>query len=418
MKFIKYIKNLESLIPYFENNQLNVKNIVKQLNKLKENSEQKEEKIAGKIVKFRKGIARRKEAGNWIIKNNPTDTGEIAYTIFQALISLNVINAIIDTAEWKDNSAESGNQSFVITTDFYFTRRKGTKFPIHLIIDGKEEVFKGKKELEKRLEELNLKEQTLKKLLYKIKTNLSTIMPSTKDYTSQNFKTGNEPRVLFLHGFPGNPSLDKSIQLEKEGFKVINKKILWGKAFSDEQIKPLIKYLSLLAKKCDVIIGTSFGGYIAFLLTSKTKTPCILINPVISLDRIKEGTGEQNADPKLKEKNLQEYENNKVKITSHFAEISHPYPSENEIFFGGGDTIVKASETLEDLKKLGISDKFNKIYIKNMGHGINQTVRHDEPTLFNKELITDKEWGVHDHFFSILNQSKIIKKIINNKLKK
>ena len=60
MKFIKYIKNLESLIPYFENNQLNVENIVKQLNKLKENSEQKkenseqkEEKIAGKIVKFR-----------------------------------------------------------------------------------------------------------------------------------------------------------------------------------------------------------------------------------------------------------------------------------------------------------------------------------------------------------------------------
>lgn len=161
MKLIKYLENLEI---YFENNGSNVESIIQQLNELKKNPGTEKE-IAGKIVIFIKGIPRRKEEGNWIIKNNSTDTGKLANTIFQALISLNAFDTIIHSAEWKDNYAESGNQSFVITTDFYFTRRKDTKFPINLIIDGEEEVFKEKKQLENKLKELDLPEKTLEKLL-------------------------------------------------------------------------------------------------------------------------------------------------------------------------------------------------------------------------------------------------------------
>ena len=230
----------------------------------------------------------------------------------------------------------------------------------------------------------------------------------------------NSGTVLYLHGFPDNPSQNITHQLENEGFKVINQKIMWGKAFKENK-KALIDNLSGKAKQADIIIGSSFGGYIAFLLTGLTKTPCILINPAISIHTIKAKSGPEHADPNLyfyDKKNKEEYDNNITKITSHFVDndiykkIVKNYPGGNEIFFGGGDTLLPPEKTMQTLKRLGVSSKFKTFTIKNMGHGHIQSVRHDEPGLFKDMKPIDNEWGAHDYFSRILNQSKILKRLI------
>jgi hypothetical protein len=126
-------------------------------------------------------------------------------------------------------------------------------------------------------------------------------------------------------------------------------------------------------------------------------------------------------DPNLyfyDKKNKEEYDNNTTKITSHFVDkdiykkIVKNYPSGNEIFFGGGDTLLPPEKTKQTLKRLGVLNKFETFTIKNMGHGHIQSVRHDEPGLFKDIKPVDNEWGAHDYFSRILNQSNILKRLI------
>lgn len=225
--------------------------------------------------------------------------------------------------------------------------------------------------------------------------------------------------ILYLHGFPDNPSHDITKQLEHEGFRVINQKIMWGKAFKENK-EILMNVLARQAKKSKLIIGSSFGGYIAFLLTGITKKPCLLINPVISIYKVKKHSGPESEDPNLyfyDKKNKEEYENNITKIDSHFVDkdiykkIIKNYPSGNEIFFGAGDTLLPPEKTKQNLKRLGLLNKFEFFTIKNMGHGHIQSVRHDEPTFKGMKPI-DLEWGAHDYFSKILNQSNILKSLV------
>lgn len=225
--------------------------------------------------------------------------------------------------------------------------------------------------------------------------------------------------ILYLHGFPDNPSLDITRELESRGFKVINQKIMWGKAFKENK-EALMNVLAAKAKKSKLIIGSSFGGYIAFLLTGMTKTPSILINPVISIHTIKKHSGPESEDPNLyfyDKKNKEEYDNNITKITSHFIDkdiykdIIKNYPSGNEIFFGSGDTLLPPEKTKQTLARLGVQNKFKTFTIKNMGHGHIQYVRHDEPGLFKDMKPIDNEWGAYDFFSTLLDKSNILKKI-------
>lgn len=288
----------------------------------------------------------------------------------------------------------------------------------------------------KRLFNKKTDKEERKKIVSDIKT-VKTFIPKEKDLSTKNeteddsgqnslfhikknIKKKYKGTVLYLHGFPDNPSQNITNQLENEGFKVINQKIMWGKAFKENK-QALIDNLSRKAKQADIIIGSSFGGYIAFLLTGLTKTPCILINPAISIHTIKAKSGPEHADPNLyfyDKKDKEEYDNNITKITSHFIDndiykkIIKKYPGGNEIFFGGGDTLLSPEKTMQTLKRLGISNKFKTFTIKNMGHGHIQSVRHDEPGLFKDMKPVDNEWGAHDYFSRILNQSNILKKLI------
>ena len=285
----------------------------------------------------------------------------------------------------------------------------------------------------KRLFDKKINREERKNIVSDLKT-IKTFIPKEKDLSSKNeienddnklfdiqknIKKKYRGTILYLHGFPDNPSQNITDQLEAEGFRVINQKIMWGKAFKENK-QALMNVLARKAKKSNLIIGSSFGGYIAFLLTGMTKTPCLLINPAISISTIKAKSGPEHADPNLyfyDKSDTEEYDNNITKITSHFVDsktynqIIKKYPSGNEIFFGGGDTLLPPEKTMQTLKRLGVSNKFKTFTIKNMGHGHIQSVRHDEPTFKGMKPI-DIEWGAHDYFSRILNQSNILRKLI------
>jgi hypothetical protein len=195
---------------------------------------------------------------------------------------------------------------------------------------------------------------------------------------------------------------------------------MYGKSFKEDK-KTLMNALVGKARESDLIIGSSFGGYIGFLLTGMTKTPCILINPAISIATIKKHSGPEHADPNLyfyDKKDEKEYDNNITKIDSHFVDndtyekIIKNYPSGNEMFFGTGDTLLPPDKTKLALKRLGVLNKFDFFTIKNMGHGHIQYVRHDEPGLFKDHKPIDNEWGAFDFFPQILSKSNILKKLI------
>ena len=155
MKLIKY---LEKLKIYFENNGLDIENIIEQLKGLKETSKEQKE-IAGKIVTFRKGLSRRgrNDPGNWIIKNNSADTGEIAHTIFQALTHLNIIDGLIHTAEWKKNPADSLKEIKNIIPGRLTLEKpsnRDEKDGFYLNYDGESIDIKDYKKLEEILEEI------------------------------------------------------------------------------------------------------------------------------------------------------------------------------------------------------------------------------------------------------------------------
>ena len=286
----------------------------------------------------------------------------------------------------------------------------------------------------KRLFDKKINREERKNIVSDLKT-IKTFIPKEKDLSSKNeienddnklfdiqknIKKKYKGTILYLHGFPDNPSQNITDQLEAEGFQVINQKIMWGKAFKENK-QALMNVLARKAKKSNLIIGSSFGGYIAFLLTGMTKTPCLLINPAISISTIKAKSGPEHADPNLyfyDKSDTEEYDNNITKITSHFVDsktynqIIKKYPSGNEIFFGGGDTLLPPEKTMQTLKRLGVSNKFETFTIKNMGHGHIQSVRHDEPGLFKNMKPIDNEWGAHDYFPRILNQSNILRGLI------
>lgn len=101
------------------------------------------------------------------------------------------------------------------------------------------------------------------------------------------FKSFNK-KVLVLHGLGSEPNSHRQKMLEKLGFEVIqehhNYKLEWekdkGESFFNKQLE--------IAKTCNLIIGISFGGYVAYHLSHATGINTMLINP--ALDRSKSKT--------------------------------------------------------------------------------------------------------------------------------
>jgi predicted esterase YcpF (UPF0227 family) len=156
--------------------------------------------------------------------------------------------------------------------------------------------------------------------------------------------------ILIYHGLDGGIDKKKITYLESKGFNVIMQKHDYRKEFGtkdhpgDRGKSFMERQESIVtSKKIDIIIGSSFGGYVAYLLGCEKHKDLILINP--ALNRSVTKTAIQEFD----------YPHNKKQANNI------------EYFHGSEDTVVTSTHSLEVLKK-GSGSIYNKVPMQGMGH--------------------------------------------------
>lgn len=94
-------------------------------------------------------------------------------------------------------------------------------------------------------------------------------------------------KCLLLHGLGSEPNPNRQRMIEKLGYEVIQElhdyKAEWAKDMGESFFKTQLEK----ANNVDLIIGISFGGYIAYHLSKATGVPAILINPAIDRSKSK-----------------------------------------------------------------------------------------------------------------------------------
>lgn len=88
--------------------------------------------------------------------------------------------------------------------------------------------------------------------------------------------------ILNLHGLNGsahNTNYKLLLELYAED-SLISPQIDYAVTSPEQILKDLQKY-----KKIDYIVGSSFGGFFAYILSNMCSLPCILVNPCIPPDR-------------------------------------------------------------------------------------------------------------------------------------
>jgi predicted esterase YcpF (UPF0227 family) len=155
--------------------------------------------------------------------------------------------------------------------------------------------------------------------------------------------------ILIYHGLDGGIDNKKVSYLESKGFNVTMQKHDYRKEFGtkdhpgDRGKSFMKRQESIVAsKKIDIIIGSSFGGYVAYLLGCEKGKDLILINPALNRAVTKTAIQEFDYPHNKKQANYIEY------------------------FHGSEDTVVTSTHSLEVLQRG--SSKYKQIPIKGMGH--------------------------------------------------
>lgn len=150
--------------------------------------------------------------------------------------------------------------------------------------------------------------------------------------------------VVMYHGLGGNKSSDRKRILAKMGVTLLQETHDYKKEYEKDKGESFMKEQELKIGQANVIMGISFGGYVAYLLASKAQKPLILINPAIN--RAVSTTSIKNF----------EYETNGLKSPKI------------EVFYGEKDTNV----LVNDQKKI-LGEKCQYIEIKEMAHRVPNT---------------------------------------------
>lgn len=171
--------------------------------------------------------------------------------------------------------------------------------------------------------------------------NLYTYLEEVIDKIAPDGRT-----ILIYHGLNGGVDEQKVNYFESKGFKVIMKKHDYRKEFGTlenpgDKGKSFMQRQEKIAKSADIIIGSSFGGYVAYLLGCQLHKDLILINP--ALNRSVTKTAIQEFD----------YPHNE-----HMAKSI-------EYFHGSEDTVVTAKTSIDVLRK---PNKYREVIMQGMGH--------------------------------------------------
>lgn len=152
-------------------------------------------------------------------------------------------------------------------------------------------------------------------------------------------------KVLYLHGLDSYDSLSNKTKFLKTKFKKV-----YHPMMNYRSKTPDIDWWGLaknLAERCDLIIGSSFGGMTALKLGELYNKPVIAFNPAI---------------PALAE--------TRVEQELDFLKFNPDSKNKRTIVLGNGDSVVPFEENLERFK----IDDTTKLLIRNMGHRIPQPI--------------------------------------------
>jgi len=148
---------------------------------------------------------------------------------------------------------------------------------------------------------------------------------------------------VIYHGLGSKPALSRTQLLNKAGYEVIADLFDYDTEWDIDEGKSLFESQLEIAKNVDLIIGISFGGYVAYKLSKATGKDVLLINP--ALDR--------------------------SKSKSMIKEFDIPYYNEKsniEIFFGEHDTSVP-KEFAQDFLKAKV-ENYRFHIVKDMAHKV------------------------------------------------
>lgn len=143
--------------------------------------------------------------------------------------------------------------------------------------------------------------------------------------------------AILYHGLGSSPSPMRERSLIKRGFNVINELHDYEYEYDKDLGKSLFERELEKASKSDLIIGISFGGYLAYHLSRATGKECILINP--ALDRTK----------------------SKTRMKKDFKISYNRIPSSVDVYVGSNDKIVDYETTFNYLIKHHPSANFKVI---------------------------------------------------------
>ena len=148
--------------------------------------------------------------------------------------------------------------------------------------------------------------------------------------------------VILYHGLGSNPASDKKKYLNEIGISLKQDHHDYQKEYDLDRGKSFMIEQEKNANGYNIIMGISFGGYVAYMLACRLRKPLILINPAINRSVTKIN---------IKEYNYQ-YENMK--------------PKKIEYFYGENDKAVIFNDQ-KNIVDHSITDFYK---IKNMEHRV------------------------------------------------
>lgn len=149
-------------------------------------------------------------------------------------------------------------------------------------------------------------------------------------------------KVILYHGLNSNPASDKKKFLKGIGVDLTQDHHDYQKEYDLDCGKSFMLEQEDKAKAYNVIIGISFGGYVAYMLACRLQKPLILINPAINRSVTR------------------------TKIKEYDYEYTNLKPKEIEYFYGEKDNSVR----FEDNKVTVPNDLTTFFEIKGMEHRV------------------------------------------------
>lgn len=157
----------------------------------------------------------------------------------------------------------------------------------------------------------------------------------------QLFEGYGNKKVTYYHGLGGSPNKQITKMFSRYGYDAYTPYINYEKEWYFDKGKSMFLRELARAKNSDIIMGLSFGGYVAYNVAKALNKKCVLINPSIN-----------------REKSLLDIRNFDMDYDPTFPKI--------KVFFGTLDDLVVDRYQIDVLNRNG--DDYDAIYIEDMEH--------------------------------------------------